>query len=130
MGGTPNERRFTVGVAARGGVRGGGTLIIGNGRLECQLGRGSRSISGVERVRHEGTTVDVYRARLIPFWCNVSVVIDDGEAAMLASKSAFGLRSLETALTEAGFQVRVHHTWTDRGLSSPEIVAGRKLNPS
>lgn len=103
MDGTPDERHFTVGVAARGGVRGGGTLTIRSGRLECQLGRASRSVSGVERIRHEGMTVDVYRARLVPFWFNVSVVIDDGHAAMLASKSAFGLRGLEATLTEARF---------------------------
>jgi hypothetical protein len=35
-------------------VRGGGRLIIGRGRLEDQLGRLSRSVSGVERVRYEG----------------------------------------------------------------------------
>jgi hypothetical protein len=124
------ERRFSVGVAARGGIRAGGTLIIRAGVLECQLGRAARAVSGVERVQHAGTTVDVYRARLVPFWFNVSVVIDDGETAMLASTSAFGLHALQQALTKAGFQVRTHRAWTYRGLRSPEILAGRKLNPS
>jgi hypothetical protein len=46
------------------------------------------------RVTHAGHQVHVFRARLVPFWLNVAVAVDDGRIAVRASKSAFELGSL------------------------------------
>jgi hypothetical protein len=69
--------------------------------------------------------VKVFRAKLIPPWFNVTVVIDDGKVSVLASKSAFELSALVATLRHAGFQVAVHKTWRDRGGGSRRTAGGR-----
>jgi hypothetical protein len=118
--------RFAVGVAAPGGIRGGGHLTISPNLLECHLGAVSKRMAGIASVRHRGTHVRVYKARLVPFWCNVSAIVDDGQTAVLASTWSFGLRRLVKALSAAGFQVEVCKTWTFRGLHTLEIISPRK----
>jgi hypothetical protein len=112
----PVGRSFSVGVAAPG-MRGGGRLYIAPQVLICTLGPVLRKITGIENVRHRGNHVDVYRAKLVPFWFNVSVPIDDGRTRVGASTWSFGLRSLTRSLKGAGFDVDLHKTWTFRGLS-------------
>lgn len=121
-GGGP--RRLTVGVTAPG-ISGGGHLLVATGQLICELGPVSRRVSGIDRVAHAGRQVHIFKARLVPFWFNVSAVIDDGHVAVLAAKSAFELRGLVAAVRRAGYEVTVHKTWFDLGqsLGAPRGVA-------
>jgi hypothetical protein len=119
-------RRFIVGVAARGGIRAGGHLAISPGAVVCELGRVGRRVAEVNSVRHRGDLVHIYKARLVPPWCNVSAVIDDGENALLVSMWSLGLKALTEALTAAGFRVEVHRTWFFRGLHFSEILRGAR----
>ena len=111
-----HTRRLVAGVRTTR-VSGGGHLIIGGGYLACELGPVTRRFAGFSHVVHAGTTVHVFRARLIPFWFNVSCVVDDGHRAVVASKSAFELGRLVRALRRAGFETTVHRTWADAGRS-------------
>ena len=91
--------------------------MVGPGELICELGPLNRTLSGFVQVAHAGQQVHVFRARAVPFWFNVAVVVDDGRVAVRASKSAFELGSLVGVLRAAGFDVVVHTTWLDRGQS-------------
>lgn len=112
----PVRRRLVVGVTTPT-MAGGGHLLVGPRELICELGPLNRRLSGFVRVTHTGHQVHVFRARLVPFWFNVSVAVDDGRIAVRASKSAFELGSLVGVLRAAGFEVVVHRTWFDRGQS-------------
>jgi hypothetical protein len=112
-------RTFSVGITAPN-VSGGGQLHVAKGTLICQLGGFTKRLAGVERVRHNSNTVDVFRARLIPFWFNVSTLISDGKTVVRASLWSFGFRSLVDTLGAAGFSVQVHRTWFFRGY--PDFV--------
>jgi hypothetical protein len=81
----------------------------------------ARRISGIERVRHKDNYVHVYKARLIPFWFNVSALITDGHTKVGASMWSFGLRTLVRALKDAGFGVELHKTWFFRGLNFADL---------
>lgn len=115
-GGTGRPVRLNVGVAAPG-ISGGGHLDVARGALICELGPMARRFAGIDRVVHGSNSVHVFRARLVPFWFNVACVVDDGSSAVLASKSALELNALVRTLRNAGFDVEVHKTWTDRGRS-------------
>jgi hypothetical protein len=117
---TPSDV-FDVGVMAPG-IGGGGRLWVGPNLLVCVLGPVARRITGITSVQHLGTVVHVYRARLIPFWFNVTARIDDGSSYVLAGRSWFGLRGLIRALTESGFTVELHRTWFFQGLSFSESI--------
>jgi hypothetical protein len=117
-----NPVRLVVGIAAPGGWRLGGHLAVSHNKLECQLGSVSGRLAHLQVVHHESRVVDVYHARLIPFWFNVSVVIDNGTTRVLASTWSFGLRRLVRVLRSAGFDVTIHQTWKFRGLSMAEIL--------
>ena len=49
-------------------VAGGGRLTVSPGQLVCEAGPLTRRLSGIERIRHKGAEVHVYRALLVPFW--------------------------------------------------------------
>src|SRR5947209_6730604 len=57
----PTARRFKVGLSARGGIRAGGELIVGPGRLVCEFGRAARWVSGLESVSHRGPVVHIFK---------------------------------------------------------------------
>lgn len=109
-------RWLAVGVRTHN-VAGGGHLEIAPGHLACVLGPLARRVAGFERVVHAGLQVHVFRARLVPFWFNVTCVVDDGHKAVLASKTALSLNKLVMLLRLAGFQPTVHRTWFHRGQS-------------
>ena len=88
------------------GISGGGHLYIGLNVLVCELGPTAKRVSGIESVHHKGGHVQIYKARLVPFWFNVSVLIDDGRNAVGASMWSFGLHSLVNALTAGWIQGR------------------------
>jgi hypothetical protein len=59
--------------------------------------------------------VDVYVARLVPPWFNVTVPIRRDGGTLVASMWILSRRRLRRTLYEAGFDVTEHVTWTERG---------------
>jgi hypothetical protein len=114
------ERSFAVGVTTTG-ISGGGHLRVAPNVLVCELGPAVRKISGVVSVRHKDNCVHIYKARLIPFWFNASVLITDGQTKVGASMWSFGLRTLTRVLKEADFDVVLHRTWVFRGLTFADL---------
>jgi hypothetical protein len=109
------------------GMSGGyGHLRVAPQALECELGAMARKFSGIEGVRHNDNTVHVYKARLIPFWFNLSAVISDGQTRVCAFMSAFSLQELVGALKDSGFEVELHRTWLFRGLSFADLSGNQR----
>jgi hypothetical protein len=79
-------------------------------------------------LKHKGN-VHVYRARLIPFWFNVTVVITDGQYAIGAAVSAFQLKYLVKRWTKAGFEVRLHRSWFFTGFPFSYALGGNPSEP-
>ena len=77
--------------------------------------------SSAQPAKHEGTRVDVYVARLVPLWFNVTVPIRGDGGTLVASMWILGRRKLRQALQAAGFEVVDHVTWTDRGFRWGEM---------
>jgi hypothetical protein len=115
---TPDEsliRRFSVGVHTLEGTR-GGQLEIFPGVIVCRLGRAWGAKHKLPDVLiHTGTSVDVYHARFVPFWCNVGLVVVSPPFTVVAVTSAFSQRTLVEALHQAAFTVRVQKTLADVG---------------
>jgi hypothetical protein len=65
--------------------------------------------------------VDVYVARLVPPWFNVTVPIRGEGGTLVASMWVLGRRKLRRTLQEAGFEVVDHVTWIDRGFRWDEM---------
>jgi len=110
-------RTFVVGVATleRGSVH--GHLDVGPEALICRISRSwGLSTSGPDFVQHKGTVVDVYHARM-PFWCNVGVIVSDGQRSIVAVMWTFGRRALISTLEGNGFTVKQHRTMLEVGRS-------------
>src|ERR1700722_4168527 len=107
---------FKVGVTTSK-ASGGGRLQVEQHSVVCELGPVNRKVSGLSTVKQYGARIDIYVAKLVPPWFNVSVPISDGENLVRASMWLPGLRKLREALSSAGFQVSVHRTWLERGPS-------------
>ena len=112
---------FGVGVTTPGLWRGGGELTIAPGSLVCTPGRLTAGASAAQPVRHEGTRADVFVARLVPPWFNVTVPVRGEAGTLVASMWILGRRKLRQTLQEAGFEVVEHVTWTDRGFRWGEM---------
>ena len=112
---------FTVGVTTPGLWRGGGQLSVAPGSIVCTPGRLTAGASSAHPVRHEGRQVDVYVARLVPPWFNVTVPIRGEGGTLIASMWILGRRKLRRTLQEAGFEVVDHVTWFDRGFHWGEM---------
>lgn len=108
-------RRFTVGVTAPGLWRGGGVLWVARGSIVCTPGRLTARASSARPVTHEGTQVDIYVARLVPPWFNVTVPLRGEGGTLVASTWILARRKLRRTFQEAGFDVTEHVTWFDRG---------------
>ena len=105
-------------------VRGNGHLCIAPGYLVYELGGFTSRLAGIAGLRHKGNLVYVYRSRLVMPWLNVSVRVDDGQTALIASTWCFGLRTLIDALETAGFVVEYHPTWIYRGIRHSQVGSG------
>jgi hypothetical protein len=70
-------RDFQAGVVLPN-VAGGGHLRVSPGRIELTTGPLSKRASGTTSIVHQGTDIDLYRARLMPPWMSRSLVISDG----------------------------------------------------
>lgn len=112
---------FRVGLTTPGLWRGSGQLAIAPGSLVCSPGRLTAGVSAAQPVTHEGTRVDVYVARLVPPWFNVTVPIRGEGRMLVASMWILGRRKLRRAIEEAGFEVVDHVTWIDRGFRWVEM---------
>jgi len=104
-----------VGIVTPGLLRGVGRLSVAPGTIVCTPGTMTQGLGSAHPVRHEGNRVDVYVARLVPPWFNVSVPIHGKGATLIASMWLLGRWKLRRALEAAGFDVVEHVTWTDRG---------------
>jgi hypothetical protein len=106
-----------VGVSTleRGSIH--GHLEVGPEVLVCRMGRSwDLSTSGPDFIRHKGTVVDVYHARM-PFWCNVGVLVNDGQRTIVAAMWAFGRRAIISTLEGNGFRIQEHRTMLEIGRS-------------
>ena len=112
---------FTVGVTAQQLWRGGGKLSIAPGWLVCAPSRVTAAVSAARAVKHEGTRVDIYIARLVPLWFNVTIPIRGEGETLVASMWILGRRNLRRTLQEAGYDVVEHVTWVDRGFRRAEM---------
>ena len=72
-------------------------------------------MSSAQPVTHQGTRVDIYIARLVPPWFNVTVPIRGDGGTLIASTWVLSRRKLRRTLQAAGFEVTEHVTWFDRG---------------
>jgi hypothetical protein len=107
-------QEFSVGAVLRN-VAGGGHLTIGPDQMELTVGPLSKRVSGVQRLRHRGTDVVMYRARAMPPWMDFSVVVCDGTRTALATGPFWLRKRLKRSLQEAGFRVTERVTWFQRG---------------
>jgi hypothetical protein len=115
MSETPSTARdFQAGVTMPN-VAGGGHLRVSPGRLELITGPLTRRISGSSSLIHQGLDIDLYRVRLMPPWMSVSLVISNGPQTGLATFPAWMRRSVQTALEQNGFNIRVIATRFDQG---------------
>jgi hypothetical protein len=76
--------KFRVGLIGPRSWRGGGLLTIAPDSLSCSPGRLMASVSKAHQVKHEGSTVDVYVARLVPPWFDLTIPIR-GEGGTLVA---------------------------------------------
>ena len=95
--------------------RGAGTLWVAPGSIVCTPGRLTARVGPVQPVTHQGTQVDIYIARLVPPWFNVTVPIQGDGGTLFASMWILGRRKLRRTLQAAGFDVTEHVTWFDCG---------------
>lgn len=102
----------TVGVTGPDLLRSGGLLTISPGHLVCIQ---HRPFGQDVVAEHDGTTVDLYTAWLIPPWFNVTVPVRGTTSLLVASTWLPGRRSLTEDLRSAGFTVSLHNTKTFRG---------------
>jgi hypothetical protein len=110
----PEWQEFVAGVELYN-ISGGGHLLIGPHHLELRTGPGTKRISGIEQIIHQGAEVSAYRARAIPPWFNFSFFISDGKQTGLASFPGWKRKRMTNALLQAGFRVKENVSWTQRG---------------
>lgn len=108
-------RRLVVGITTSNLWRGSGTLYVAPGFLACEPAGLAKKLGEARPVRHEGLVVDLFVARLVPPWFNVTIPIRGVDDVMVASRPLWSRKMLRKLLAEAGFQIVEHVTWTDRG---------------
>ncbi len=112
---------FRVGLTTPGLWRGGGKLIVGPGRLTCIPGRVTGAVSAAHLVTHVGKRADIYIARLVPPWFNVSIPVRGQDGTLVASIWLPSRRRLRHVLRAAGFEVVEHVTWVYSGFRWSEM---------
>ena len=94
---------------------------VGSGRLTIAPGLlvgtpGGWAKDRLAEVIHASDTVDIHVTRLIPPWFNVAVPIRGAGGQLVACMSVFALPRVTRTFTLAGFSIRKHLTWLDRGI--------------
>ena len=120
---------FRVGLIGPRSWRGGGQLTIAPGSLLCSPGRLMAGVSKAHQVKHEGSRVNVYVARLVPPWFDLIIPIRGEGETLVATVWLLARRKVRRALREAGFDVVEHNTWIDRGFRWAELKSGSSPNP-
>ena len=110
-----------AGVIVPGLWRGNGYLTIEPGRLRCTPGQILSFLGNSSTVVHQGPEVDIFVGRLIPPWFNVSIPIRGTENLLIATRWIVGLRKVVRTLEAAGYSVKEHRTWVDRGFRWAEM---------
>jgi hypothetical protein len=90
-------------------------LHVTPGVLYCVLSRLNSRFSGFDAIRVEVKEIDIFVAKLIPPWFNVSFNLKDEHHQILASMWLPGPRPLKKALRAADIKPMIHRTWTYRG---------------
>lgn len=112
--GVPSTFERSVG-ANVGGFYGGGRLLIEPGIATLLSGPVLQRITGVERIVHTRTTIEMIRTRIAPPWLSTCVVLEDDDHVGTAAVGRWGVKRLLRALGEAGFQVNQRRTWFSLG---------------
>ena len=120
---------FRVGVITPGLWRGSGQLLVAPGSIVCTPGRLTAGASSAQPVTHAGMQVEIYIARLVPPWFNVTVPIRGDGGTLVASMWILARRNLRRTFHEAGFDVAEHVTWLDRGFRWNEMRRAKPSNP-
>jgi hypothetical protein len=121
---------FRVGLIGPRLWRGGGQLTIAPGSLLCSPGRLMAGVSKAHQVRYEGSRVEIYVARLVPPWFDLTIPIRGEGGTLVATIWLLARRKVRQALREAGFDVVEHITWIDRGFRWAEMKkSGSSPNP-
>ncbi len=102
-------------MTTKGLWRGGGELLIAPGVLVATPGKLTASLSSARATTHNSMRVDVFAARLVPPWFNVTIPVHGDAGMLVASMSIFARRRIQQTLQSAGFEVHEHVTWTYRG---------------
>lgn len=106
---------MTVGLTTPNLLRGTGQLTIAPGLLLCTPKPLTGYFGKAHPLRHQGSRTDIYVAKLLPPWFNVTLPIRADGEMLVASTWILGRRTLRKALDEAGFEVVEHKTWLNRG---------------
>ena len=96
-------------------MAGGGRILVSSRMIICELGKLNARLSGFRVVQSECDHIDIYVARLVPFWMNVGFNVADENHRVRASMWMLGLRQLKWALKSAGIEPLIHWTWLHRG---------------
>jgi hypothetical protein len=104
-------------------------LTIAPGSLLCTPGRLMVGVSKAHQVRYEGSRVEVYVARLVPPWIDLTIPIHGEEGTLIATVWLLARGKVMRALREAGFDVVEHITWIDRGFRWADMKSGSSPNP-
>jgi hypothetical protein len=105
----------TVGAAVHS-IHGGGTLYVWPGRIQLILGRVTGALGGVASIEHTQPSVQIFCARIMFPWMNMTVLLRDQERTAAVRGSCIARRSLTAAFEEAGFKVETRRSWIGIGV--------------
>ena len=110
-------------------VNGGGRLTVAPGAITLDVGRVTRSLSGVREIVHTDREVTLVTARLVPPWFNTSLVVSDGGTAAQVVTGIWMRARLCAALGNAGFDVRETTTSFSLAREGPDSRHSRPRGP-
>jgi hypothetical protein len=105
-----DQARFRVYARLRW-VFGGGTLIVGRGRILFEPDWLTRRVCRVNHIVHIDRPVTLIRARLVPPWFSISLLLHDDEASGWVLVWLFDRDRLLASVKAAGFEVEQITTW-------------------
>jgi hypothetical protein len=113
-----------LGRGRRSQYRGSGTLQISPEHVRVQLDRFGQAMTKVLEVCQTTSPVDVVHARLVPPWMNRYLLVrQDERTAEVNIVDAQKRERILTALSDAGWEVRLHSTWVTVSKVRPDASA-------
>jgi hypothetical protein len=79
---------------------------VEHGAIVLETGRPTRWLSSISRIVHTDRQVTLLKARLVPPWCNTSLLLHDDKAYGYATTWLGARNRLRDSLTAAGFEVQ------------------------